>query len=254
MATMTSRALGGLGQSRDEWAAAIEHCPLIAVTRLMAVHQRAVIVAPHPDDEVLGSGGLIALLALQGYSVSLMAVCDGTHSHPGSGRWTREKLARTRPMESEIALGRLLRHERKRLQVLRGGFEDGAMTRDEDAIARWIAREAGERDLLLAPFVLDGHPDHEAVSRATLAAARQANAGFVQIVIWASHWACANHPMLPWQRLHRVLLPPFIAERKRDAVRAFISQIEPDESTGRPAILPPQVLSRFMLPTEWLIV
>jgi GlcNAc-PI de-N-acetylase len=46
----------------------------------------AVIVAAHPDDEVLGAGGLISVLAASRARLRLVAVTDGEHSHLGHGR------------------------------------------------------------------------------------------------------------------------------------------------------------------------
>ena len=43
----------------------------------------AVVVAAHPDDEVLGVGGLISLLAASRARLRLVAVTDGERSHCG---------------------------------------------------------------------------------------------------------------------------------------------------------------------------
>jgi len=43
-----------------------------------------VVVAAHPDDEVLGTGGTMAILAAAGARLRLIAVTDGEGSHPGS--------------------------------------------------------------------------------------------------------------------------------------------------------------------------
>ena len=42
------------------------------------------MVAAHPDDEVLGVGGTMAILAAAGARLRLIAVTDGEASHPGS--------------------------------------------------------------------------------------------------------------------------------------------------------------------------
>ena len=41
------------------------------------------VVAAHPDDEVLGVGGTMAMLAAAGARLRLIAVTDGEASHPG---------------------------------------------------------------------------------------------------------------------------------------------------------------------------
>ena len=41
-----------------------------------------VVLSPHPDDESLGMGGLIALARRNHQDVSIVAVTDGAGSHP----------------------------------------------------------------------------------------------------------------------------------------------------------------------------
>ncbi|WP_234009984.1 PIG-L family deacetylase, partial [Streptomyces sp. SA3_actF] len=41
-----------------------------------------VVVAAHPDDEVLGAGGALALLAAAGNPLTVVTVTDGEGSHP----------------------------------------------------------------------------------------------------------------------------------------------------------------------------
>ncbi|MYS00504.1 MULTISPECIES: PIG-L family deacetylase, partial [unclassified Streptomyces] len=45
---------------------------------------RVVVVAAHPDDEVLGLGGTIARLAAAGHGLTVVSVTDGEGSHPHS--------------------------------------------------------------------------------------------------------------------------------------------------------------------------
>ena len=45
---------------------------------------RALVVAPHPDDEVLGAGGLVSRLLDGSIEVNVLAVTDGEGSHPHS--------------------------------------------------------------------------------------------------------------------------------------------------------------------------
>ncbi|MGH3155302.1 MAG: PIG-L deacetylase family protein, partial [Streptosporangiaceae bacterium] len=61
-----------------------------------------VIVAAHPDDEVLGPGGIIATLAAAGASVRVVAVTDGEASH--GHRADPAALTRRRVTERQAAL------------------------------------------------------------------------------------------------------------------------------------------------------
>jgi LmbE family N-acetylglucosaminyl deacetylase len=62
------------------------------------------IVAPHPDDESIGCGGLIALLRQRGVEVKVVIVTDGTGSHPHSTSHPPERLAALRRDEAVEAL------------------------------------------------------------------------------------------------------------------------------------------------------
>ncbi|TVV70177.1 PIG-L family deacetylase, partial [Sphingomonas solaris] len=60
----------------------------------------ALIVAPHPDDEVIGAAGLIRALVNRGTRVRVLVVSDGAASHTGSRLWPRRRLVAARMAES----------------------------------------------------------------------------------------------------------------------------------------------------------
>lgn len=64
----------------------------------------AVVLAPHPDDESLGCGGLIALFAMSKTPIHVVFISDGSGSHANSTRWSRPRLARLRKAEAASAL------------------------------------------------------------------------------------------------------------------------------------------------------
>ena len=70
-------------------------------------HKRVLVVAPHPDDELLGCGGLVATLAPTGTAFCFVFVTDGGASHLGSRTWPRERLMARRRDEAIEALRRL---------------------------------------------------------------------------------------------------------------------------------------------------
>jgi LmbE family N-acetylglucosaminyl deacetylase len=67
-----------------------------------------VVLSPHPDDETLGTGGLIAEACTIGQKVEVIIVTDGSGSHPKSTKYPRQKLVELRYAEvhqAGLALG-----------------------------------------------------------------------------------------------------------------------------------------------------
>ena len=186
----------------------------------------AVIVAAHPDDEVLGAGGLISMLAASRARLRLVAVTDGERSHQGHA--SPASLARRRTAETNAALRAL---GARGAEVIRLGLPDSGLADREDELAAALAPLVAGFDLCLAPWDRDLHPDHEAAGRAARGAATGA---FYCFPVWMWHWAFPADPRVPWDRALRVPLPPRIVSRKRAAITRFASQTEDGEmASGR---------------------
>jgi len=249
MDAVNSRRIVGEGTSARDWAAwsGLETLPVVEPATLVPEGGRAVIVAPHPDDEVLGTGGLLARLGRLGRDVLLIAVTDGTASHPGSSSWPVERLAAARPRETRDALNRLgLAH----VEVERLELPDGALQAHETRLAGLLGERLRPEDVVLATWRMDGHPDHEAVGRAAFRASAALETRFVEVPIWTWHWARPADARVPWSRARRILLDEPTLALKRRATAAYVSQLDPDPSTGRAPILPSHVLARLLCSFE----
>lgn len=106
---MKRNPIVGEGTSLQEWQGSrhLAAVDSIDILDLVPPGSRAVVIAPHPDDEVLGCGGLLQRLAEAGRTLQLISVTDGSASHPGSDRWPVQRLSVVRPQESAEALRRL---------------------------------------------------------------------------------------------------------------------------------------------------
>ncbi|WP_085683810.1 MULTISPECIES: PIG-L deacetylase family protein [unclassified Pseudomonas] len=241
----------GQGTTLHQWQNSRHLAELhsIDILRLVPPGSRAVIIAPHPDDEVLGCGGLLQLLAAAGRALQLISVTDGSASHPGSDRWPVERLSVVRPQESAEALRRL-GLPMHRLKWLRGGFPDTQVAAREAELSDFIARYLQPGDVLFTTWCEDGHCDHEAVGRASLEAARRSGLVCHELPVWTWHWASPEDACVPWQRARKISLTPAQVARKRHAIHAFASQLEGDPDAGLPPVLAPLVLDRLLQPFE----
>ena len=249
MGALKSRRISGIGTPEREWAGwlGLTRAPEIALDALVPRGCRAVVVAPHPDDEVLGTGGLLAQLSGRGREILIVAATDGEASHPGSLRWPPRALAEQRALERRGALQHL---GVDRAPVVRAHLRDGALASDEGALTTFLLHHCRKNDVLFVPWRFDGHPDHEAAARAVLRHASATGAKVVEVPIWAWHWTVPADPCVPWSRARRVPLDPPLLERKRHAVASYVTQIEPDRFTRRDAVLPAWALARLLRPYE----
>jgi LmbE family N-acetylglucosaminyl deacetylase len=201
-----------------------------------------VVLAAHPDDEILGAGGLLSMLASAGIRIRLVAVTDGEASHPG--RADPGELITRRCDERAAALREL---GASAAEVVRLSLPDSGLDRLEPELAVLLRQLTAGFDACLAPWENDVHADHEAVGRA----ARRACPNLFFYPIWMWHWARPGDPRVPWERAIRVPLPAVAAGRKRLAIDCFASQLE-DRSDALGPVLAPDFVAHFTRDFELL--
>jgi LmbE family N-acetylglucosaminyl deacetylase len=241
-----SQPIEGGGTPEDVWSSwgRLGRLPVLSLTGCST----ALVVAPHPDDEVLGAGGVLVELRQRGCEISVLALTDGEASHPGAPVAT-ETLAGRRAAESELAMRELL----DGCPIDRLGLPDGDLGAHEPSIRRAVGERLAPGAWCFAPLRQDGHPDHEAAARATARACVKRGARLVEYPIWMWHWSAPGDPRIPWERARRARLSRAARSRKARAIAAFASQIAPISSgAAGQAILPPAVLARFLRPSEVL--
>jgi LmbE family N-acetylglucosaminyl deacetylase len=204
------------------------------------------VVAAHPDDEVLGFGGTLAALAAEETPVHLLSVTDGESSYPRSTRPAVRRPAERRRAELAGALGEL---GLGRLRATRLAVPDRAVDRHEDRVREAVAgllRETGAR-VCVAPWSGDLHGDHEAAGRAAASACSAAGVPLWSYPVWMWHWSFPGDPRVPWSTAARLPLVDEAAAAKRRAVRRFTTQTEPPgDGPEDAAILPPAELAHHM--------
>lgn len=145
------------------------------------------VLSPHPDDETLGCGGLLALAAQGGRRVRVVLVSDGAASHPGSAVWPPRRLAALRLREMRAALA-VLGPGAGALLAL--GLPDGAIPDAgpafEAALAAVLAGPAREigASTVLTTWRHDPHGDHRATALLAAAVARATGARLWEFPVW----------------------------------------------------------------------
>lgn len=221
--------------------------PVVAVSALVPHGSRAVIVAPHPDDEVLGCAGLLMQLATAGNEMLLIAVSDGERSHSRESVMSAGLLSHVRPAETAQALTVL---GVANLAIMRANLPDSRVAEHAAKLQDLLGAYLQTTDTVFASWHRDIHPDHEAVGQACRDAARAIGCRLIEIPIWAWHWRQPDHGDIPWPRARKLMLDDDMQKRKAAAMQCYRSQLEPDLSTGNAAILPREVLAHFLRPYE----
>jgi LmbE family N-acetylglucosaminyl deacetylase len=199
-----------------------------------------VVVSPHPDDETLGTGGLIATQQSRHIRVSLLAVTDGEAAYSDS-----PMLGETRRME-QVEAAEALGLPREALIHLR--FPDSAVAQSESALADQIAACIDSNTLLVAPWAADPHPDHEACGRAAATAARRKGCRLVSYFFWT--WHRVGPENLAGLPLVRLVLSAGALRRRARALACHRSQLH--RIDGAP-ILPGELLAPARRPFETFI-
>jgi LmbE family N-acetylglucosaminyl deacetylase len=179
--------------------------------------ERVVVVAPHPDDEVLAAGGLMRWMACRGREVVVVGVTDGEASHARSGRVTPDQLRARRAIERTDALGALGLGP---CTVVRIGAPDSGCADHVGEIADAVQDVLRDGDLVVGPSAADRHPDHVAVA----AAVARAVAALGTVGWEAPTWALVHGTAPAPQRA--LDLDDVAWAAKRRAIGAFRSQLE----------------------------
>jgi len=180
-------------------------CRIHRITHRMPVKlraiekQRVLVVAPHPDDEVIGVGGNLALHQRLGSEVLTLFV---TLDAP-------EPVIRKAEAEH---VARLLGFDHRFL-----GFPDGSISLHEPALSRAISEEirAFRPEIIYCPFPADHHRDHQSTAACTGAAVAETS---YKGEIWCYEvWSCL------WPNIGIDISS--VVDIKREAINCYASQV-----------------------------
>lgn len=131
------------------------------------------VLAPHPDDETIGCGGTVALLAQLGVRADVVFTTDGEASVAGPGM--NGDATRACRRAEAVAACQLLGTNAPRMLSLPDTGLASCLDELTDALAEVVTEL--EPAVVLAPWLLDEHRDHRAtavaLARALTACGRQ---------------------------------------------------------------------------------
>ena len=154
------------------------------------------VLAPHPDDESLGCGGMIAGAQASGRDVFVLVLTDGAFSHPRSAEYPAARLRRLREAESRQA-GRMLGLPERNVSFL--GLSDGHTPQRGEAAERAAQAIAAHARACRAATILttwrhDPHCDHLAASLLGARAAALAGVALFEYPVWG--WTLPGRRLL----------------------------------------------------------
>ncbi len=162
--------------------------------------QRVLVLAPHPDDEVIAVGGNLALHQRRGSEVlTLFVTLDAPAANVG------------RQGEAE-RVAHLLGFDYRFL-----GFPDGSVSLHEPAVARAVAEaiRSFRPEVIYCPFPGDHHRDHQSAAACTGAAVEESG---YQGEVWCYElWSCL------WPNIGVDISS--VVDIKRDAINCYASQV-----------------------------
>ena len=214
----------------DRWDAV----PVLDLAAVVERHRDVLVVSAHPDDETLGVGGILSDLSHAGARVQVLVATDGERSHPVGGGRARAELGERRRREVERAVDVLARTA----TVTHLGLPDGELDRHAATLVEQVRRRTGTDTLVLAPWVADGHRDHDALGRACVEAVSSIGGHLAHYPIWLWHWGTPD--ALPWPDVVASETSMASSWRKRRALEEFPSQTTAwtngPESGGAPVL------------------
>jgi LmbE family N-acetylglucosaminyl deacetylase len=216
------------------------------------------VIAPHPDDDVLGCGALIAW-ASTAMPVRIVYVTDGAASHVGSSTHPPERLRtvrETEAMRAAAALG-------VTTPPIFVRIADGHVPPADSAAGRAVIvtlRDlipAADRVAVALPWRRDPHADHRAVSQLVrVALTERPLAQPLEYAVWLGLIGepDADEPLPTEGKSIRCDARPWL-ERKRAAINEHHSQLGRVIHDATDAfVLPAALLERALGPQERFVL
>lgn len=168
----------------------------------MPSSKRIVVVAPHPDDEILGPGGTLFKSIAGGAQVSCIYMTNGNAADE------EELIAQSDAVASRWGY-----------DSFRFGFHSGNIPLTQQVISKFAEQiKKMNPGALFIPVLLDDHDDHRRVNHLLWKAYAQGFLSGIQIEIWGYGVYTPNWPNV-------IVDVSDVAREKSEAIRMFKNQM-----------------------------
>lgn len=214
---------------------------------------RFLILAPHPDDEIFGCGGIIAKSVNDGQKSKILFLSEGEASHKVCCNKSADQVGiRRKALANEIA--EIIGLSASRLHFL--SLKDGAFPhkgqeafkRTATLIANVIGNELPEA--VFCPHPFEGWADHIAAAELTVAAINMLPLESRPKIYYYCVWFWFSMPLsrvfhVKWRNARLLDITPYLGVKKK-TMRTYLDALAP---CGNPWVgkLPLELLRAF----EW---
>jgi LmbE family N-acetylglucosaminyl deacetylase len=221
--------------SEAEWHVALQSLPQFTVPE-----KETFVIAPHPDDETLGTGGLISFQRKKHLPVRIIAVTDGEAAYKVAHGLRTQRIAEQEAAASILGV--------MRENIIRLHLPDSGLEEHEADLVKQLISIVPKDCFLLAPWLYDFHPDHEVCGRASRQVVAASGTSLAFYFFWT--WHRATPAALVNVPLRRFELNTELQQIRTNALEQHQSQLH--ASDGNP-ILPSSLLGPAFRSFETLV-
>jgi LmbE family N-acetylglucosaminyl deacetylase len=202
---------------------------------------QVVIVAPHPDDEVIGCGGLIARLVAEGNAPHIVIMTGGEQSHAGCCSIDTKSIVSSRRGLTRNAMA-ILGVPKNNIHEL--NFPDGGINSQHfEMVSLQNLLEQLNPQMVFVPHWGEGWPDHITTAKIVKDILKN-GVQIYEYCVWMWYYNI-------WRRLdwHNALKLHMTADERTKKLKAMDAYIKPQAPCGRPwsGVLP----SIFVKANRW---
>lgn len=189
---------------------------------LSKLGEQIVIIAPHPDDEVIGCGGLIIRLVTDGRLPHVIVMTGGEESHRSCCELSVKDLKQARRKLTDDAL-RMLSIDRNHIHVF--DFPDGGISADDPEMTKLkeLIDEINP-DTVFVPHWGEGWPDHVMAAKIVKEIAPK-QAAIYEYCVWM--WYYNVWRGLDWKNAYKLKMTLREHQLKLEAMDAYTKPLAP---------------------------